>query len=263
MFSYALSYTVYIYISIDINDMVRCLLSVVLVVAFLSLGRADLPVHCTRDHIIGDWTVFVYQGNHDRNNAQSLTFCGHESPDRVESSAYQKDHAYWKDHFDKSGDYADPVEYKLHIETGSATFHRKSQPVSGETRFTMIYDEAFQITDSDDNKYIGIFNFKPVDGWDAQVSESDLKEWESLCDRTSPSPWFAEHDPHGKWGCFLAIRNEHLDPTNSDNAVLEQSQGSTSDLMVEPADDGRVSVERPQKASWFAPPQQGSFTFKG
>lgn len=145
-----------------------------LAAAVLCLGcptLADLPVHCVRSQLEGDWDFFLGAAGPER------TSCGHQSPDREDG---QPEVAL-----------AEIAEQKL-VTLGQPNVAKTASDLAG--RWTMIYDEGFQV----DVDNLSLFAFSRFD-----LAVSDYRRQNvSRCGETQLG-WYRSAD-RTRWGCYYA-----------------------------------------------------------
>mmetsp|Transcript_59858 Transcript_59858/g.106759 ORF Transcript_59858/g.106759 Transcript_59858/m.106759 type:complete len:567 (-) Transcript_59858:66-1766(-) len=135
--------------------------------------RCDLPVHCLRHEIVGDWNFQLGGLSLQR------TSCGHERPDA-------------------EGVQPQNIEQSMEVKTISLlepSMARTKTDVNGN--FTMIYDEGFEV------KVDGLvfFAFSRFD----MVVKDGMKKNFSRCGETHRG-WYREASSRGKWGCYVASK---------------------------------------------------------
>jgi len=154
--------------------------------------RADLPVHCLRHELVGDWEFSLGPAGPKRSS------CGHGKPD-------------------------DPDNQPL-VELSDVAFHKRvrlddpnlaSTANDPDGHWTMIYDEAFEVS-VDGLSFLGFSRF--------DVSYKDgVKTNSSRCGETQLG-WYRTAD-RSQWGCYYAKKVALMAP-----AVKPSLLSSTSDL---------------------------------
>ncbi|CAJ1387278.1 unnamed protein product [Effrenium voratum] len=142
-----------------------------LVLAFLPLALADLPVHCLRHQLTGRWNFFLGPASPQRSS------CGHQQPD-------------------------DPWRQPLVELAGAAPERREVElqepnvAVSGSSKgsWTMIYDEAFEVK-------LGGLSFLAFSKFELLQAEGVSKNV-SRCGQTQLG-WYRDEKGEN-WGCFYA-----------------------------------------------------------
>ena len=131
----------------------------------LTLG--DLPVHCLRHQILGDWNFLLGTSGNVRSN------CGHQRPDV---------------------DTVQPADLDHVAETRTVTFLQPNvatSPTDAHGSYTMIYDEGFEVR-VDNMTFFSFFRFDPPFGNSSGVSR---------CGETARG-WFRD-ESRNTWGCFV------------------------------------------------------------
>mmetsp|Transcript_36264 Transcript_36264/g.66429 ORF Transcript_36264/g.66429 Transcript_36264/m.66429 type:complete len:513 (+) Transcript_36264:85-1623(+) len=140
----------------------------VFIANFLRLAWADLPVHCLRHQVVGEWRFSLGALTSERSS------CGHSRPDLEEAQPLQ---AYLK-----------PTE------TFMLTLHDPNEASAAgmQGRWTMIYDEGFEV--SFDNVSFFAFSNFTFDGQHHNVSHcgSTMVGWYSNTQRTKFGCYFGE-----------------------------------------------------------------------
>jgi len=141
-------------------------------VILFSLALADLPVHCLRHQVVGDWTFQLSPPSATRSS------CGHLKPD--------------------TQDHQPPLQLDDSTEF-SVRFHEPNLVSSGKGSgtFSMVYDEGFEFT-VDDKSFFAFSKFDLVPdvlGRTSNVSKCGETQvgWYSTADRSS-------------FGCFFGRR---------------------------------------------------------
>jgi len=151
---------------------VSCLAGVVIAATF-QLGCADLPVHCLRHQIVGEWEFTLGPLGPER------TTCGHQSPD----SPYKQPHIKF---LEQTGPLSKRKMTLLDPNTASA-----EDGTCGT--WTMIYDEAFEVAVGD-FVYLAFSKFEFTDGAAMQHNVSKCSE--------TQIGWY--HDKmRSQWGCYV------------------------------------------------------------
>lgn len=136
--------------------------------------HCDLPVHCLRHQITGDWKFQLGALSSHRSS------CRHERPD-IEG--------------DQPQDLEQPVAEVKTISLKEPNFAMSKTDTNGN--FTMIYDEGFEV------KVDGLvfFAFSRFD----MVSKDGTKKNVSRCGETHQG-WYREASSRSKWGCYIASK---------------------------------------------------------
>lgn len=139
----------------------------------LRMVHCDLPVHCLRHEIVGDWN-FQLSGL-----SPHRTSCRHERPD-VEGVQPQ--------------DLEQSTETKT-VSLFEPHFAKTKSDVNG--RFTMIYDEGFEV----EVDGLVFFAFSRFD----LVTKDGMKKNVSRCGETHQG-WYRQASSRSKWGCYIASK---------------------------------------------------------
>jgi len=149
-----------------------CRVAALILAVTLPLGRADLPVHCLRHQIVGEWEFTLGPLGDKR------TSCGHKSPD----NPYKQPHMKF-------------LEAMGSLTKTKMTLHDPNT-VSAEDdssgTWTMIYDEAFEVA-AGDMVYTAFSKFT--------FEDAGMQRNISKCDETQIG-WY--HDvSRSRWGCWV------------------------------------------------------------
>lgn len=122
--------------------MKKYLLFLVVIFSF-EFARADLPVHCLKKDIIGEWILELTALQASKDGRVS---CGHDSPDRA-STSYKA----FLDEF--------KTEKTLNIELKEdfTVLHKEKTEEKGT--WNLIYDEGFELELSGGHKYFTFFSY--------------------------------------------------------------------------------------------------------
>ncbi|SPQ95590.1 unnamed protein product (mitochondrion) [Plasmodiophora brassicae] len=152
-----------------------------------TFALADLPVHCMRSQVYGDWDLTLSAPVPNRNVA-----CGHPSPD---TNLAELQLAYE----------IRPVSAVLRVRL-SAPNVVVDRDTAERGTFTTVVDEGMEIRIAG-RVLFAKFHYHLADPADLDDDDDDLppiddrSAYVSDCGRTSPG-WFRQDD--GQWGCFLA-----------------------------------------------------------
>jgi len=146
---------------------------IVFAATLVQLGLADLPVHCLRHQVAGDWEFTLGP------LAPKRSSCGHRKPDNQMNQPHRK-------FIEQQG----PVtSLKLSLQDPDTV---KSED-GGSGTWTMIYDEGFEVAQGD-FVYFAFSKFSFTDGPEGQNNISHCGEtevgWYHNAERT-------------KWGCYF------------------------------------------------------------
>lgn len=150
-----------------------------LLLAALQPVRADLPVHCLRHEVVGDWT-FVLGPLGDRR-----TSCGHLRPDDQDIQPTRLLEV------DKDSASLKKVEISLkEPNTAETADHPKGS-------WSMVYDEAFEVT-------VGGMNYFAFSNYTYEQDSNTERHNVSHCDQTMVG-WYRNED-RTKFGCYYATQ---------------------------------------------------------
>jgi cathepsin C len=191
----------------------------------LRLILADLPVHCLRHQVVGDWEFTLGQLGPKR------TSCGHRKPD----NPLQQPHLQL---LESQGPLA---KRKLTLEDPNTA---SSEEGSSGT-WTMIYDEGFEVA-MDDFVYFAFSKFTFIDG--APEGQNNI----SHCGETQIG-WY--HDKQRtRWGCYVgkkvnADAEGAVGPTLPPAATLSSpvAESAPLDAFGSGADEPVPQVENQKK----------------
>lgn len=140
-------------------------------------ARGDLPVHCLRHQVVGEWEFVLTEPSPTRPH------CGHKTPDREDAQPPQLS-------FSEQGKSAKTLKITLRDPNHAASS-------SGEKgSWTMVYDEGWEVQIGDMNYFaFSRFDFSVVNG---------LKKNQSKCDETMQG-WYSD-SKRSKFGCYTARR---------------------------------------------------------
>jgi len=151
----------------------RSILSVMFALFLVSLVAADLPVHCLRHEVAGEWTFNLGEPSSSRSK------CGHQTPDvagtqpSIEMSQFQ----YQSMKVSLNA----PASAMVNSESGS---------------WSMVYDEGFQV----DAGMKSFFAFNSFDG--SIAPDGNIEKYSSDCTKTQVG-WYTDGD---QYGCFVATK---------------------------------------------------------
>jgi len=135
-----------------------------------AIAVADLPVHCTRSQVLGEWSLFLGTPSADR------TSCGHKRPDAPHGQPEIK----LASSTEMKVTFADKGQNKVVV-----------QHESKEDYFSMVYDEGFEF-DVDDKAFFAFSRFDLVGT--KNISRCDETElgWYSNKDRSEFGCWYGK-----------------------------------------------------------------------
>lgn len=162
-------------------------LSLLVLIAFTFVGGlADLPVHCLRHQVSGDWEFVLGPTSPKRSS------CGHRRPDNPDMQP--------------ALDFVANMGTSAIMQVSLEEPMTASTPDGAEGTWTMIYDEAFEVAIKD-RVFLAFSNFEWVE--DAEKGKTNV----SHCDSTQIG-WY-HNQARTEWGCYLG-RKLTSDPDGSD-----------------------------------------------
>jgi len=145
--------------------------------ASLPYGQADLPVHCLRHQVVGDWEFTL------GSMGDQWTSCGHQRPD---------------DEGSQPGVALQQISGVKKISLQDPNIATSEGRVPG--MWTMIYDEGFEVR-VDGLSFFAFSRFN-------LMYDHDVKTNISLCDQTQLG-WYHNAD-RTKWGCYFGKKVKPL-----------------------------------------------------
>jgi len=166
------------------------LILLILVINFLFIN-SDLPVHCKREQIEGEWIFRVESKSFEASLNDPQTSCGHGFPDRIERTVGDKNFR-----FDSYRDLTLFLgsDYKIYES-------KENKKIVGH--WTPIYDEAFVV-------YYGNSVFTAFMKYYLKDSSSyDDKNYISNCDKTMIGWYVPDSNQNNKnWSCFFGFKSK-------------------------------------------------------
>ncbi|KAF4675177.1 hypothetical protein FOL47_008184 [Perkinsus chesapeaki] len=147
---------------------------VLIIICFNWLSLADLPVHCLRHQIVGDWEFYIGPSSTERSS------CGHKQPD-VESQEPGEDRML----SDNTSTLRITLSNPNNVIMTTDSTHRGT--------WTMVYDEGFE-TRIDNRIFFAFSNFE------LSRDAGGVKHNVSHCDRTLVG-WYSAKN-QSEFGCF-------------------------------------------------------------
>jgi len=181
-------------------------------------ARGDLPVHCLRHQVLGEWEFVLTEPTASRDH------CGHKTPDREDAQPHQLS-------FTAKG--AKTLKITLRDPNHAASS-------SGEQgNWTMVYDEGWEVQIGD----LNYFAFSRFDLY--KVPGSSAKKNVSKCDETMQG-WYSDAK-RSKFGCYAARKVSTVFLSTS--RTVSKHAEVAEPLAVKPlADkDSRSSVRLPKE----------------
>jgi len=136
--------------------------------------HADIPVHCLKHEVVGEWELFLSAPGKER------AHCGHKTPDREE---------------------AQPPVVLTTPRGGSSikvTLHDNNHAkasTGGQGIWTMVYDEGFAFN-------LGKMSYFAFSRFDKVASLTGKSDWQSTCTETIQG-WYSDED-RTTYGCYTA-----------------------------------------------------------
>jgi len=161
-------------------------------------ARADLPVHCLRHQIAGDWDFHLGPLSADRSS------CGHLSPD--------------------SQDHQPKVALTQTVDVKQVSLENPNvvRTSSSEGHWTMIYDEGFEVNVDG----LSFFAFSRFDLHNVGGVKTNV----SRCGETQLG-WYHDLDT-GRWGCYFGRRRGD-DSLHASLLAMAPARGRSSDSAPE------------------------------
>jgi cathepsin C len=136
--------------------------------------EADIPVHCLKHEVVGEWELFLSAPSKER------THCDHKTPDREEEEP--------------------PVVLATPAggSTMKVTLHESNHvkaSTGGEGTWTMVYDEGFAFN-------LGKMSYFAFSRFDFVTSLTGSRSPQSTCTETIQG-WYSDED-RTKYGCYTA-----------------------------------------------------------
>ncbi|CAD7936342.1 unnamed protein product [Amoebophrya sp. A120] len=160
---------------------------------------ADLPVHCLRHQVEGDWTFYLSEPSPERSS------CGHGRPDNEKREPNPRDLVVDSN--------AGGGNRQMKVSLSMPNRAQTDTDVAGT--FTMIYDEGFEV--AVDNKVFFAFSRFDLDA---------LGRNQTKCDETLTG-WYHDRDG-GNYGCYYGRKNQSPQLPNDLSSSEESSTASTS-----------------------------------
>ncbi len=163
--------------------------------------KSDLPVHCRKEKIAGEWTFKVNAETFQPSLKNEVTTCGHGFPNRIEKTIGEPKFSfakYQKDVVVKLG-----ADYKVY-ENGLIV-----------GRYTPVYDEGFICWYKDSIFTVHMMYYYKQKG--------DKKPY-SECDKTLIGWYVPNNKKNNKnWSCFYGVKNTSKSQTTSKGIFLIKS----------------------------------------
>lgn len=177
-------------------------------------AQGDLPVHCVRHQIVGEWRFSLSPlGDH-------RTSCGHRRPDIEEAQPERAivDSAISAAQLKPANVSADPIVTQMFVALKDPSHAATGQDTRGT--WTMVYDEGFEVN-------IAGLNFFAFSNFTFDVNPSDpLKKKHNTthCEETMVG-WYQNMD-RTKFGCFYGTKvlQESGQPATPVPALVTKSQ---------------------------------------
>lgn len=201
-------------------------LSVISFIIFIQSTLADLPIHCLKHQVVGDWTLQITTPSLIATSYQNN--CGHEIPDNPKNS-----HLALKDSFTPF------TEFRVKLADDAQVLQNNADSIEPGT-WTMIYDEGLDIS-VNNRRFTAFFEYVPdstgtvtsycgrtVVGW-----YQDLISGEKACFR-GEKIIHSEDEAENMFGESLAQMSIVQPTTKISNTVLLQlnSPGRMNKMMT-------------------------------
>jgi len=185
---------------------------------------ADLPVHCLRHQVVGDWEFILALPRPERSS------CGHHLPDNPEQQPALK---FLQDN-------GPTTSIHLSLKDPSTVVAENG----GTGTWTMIYDEAFEVS-LEGTVFLAFSNFEYVQ--DAELGRTNV----SHCDATQIG-WY--HDAaRTRWGCYLGLKKGSkvkLPPTAAPSTAAPVAQPAQLALVRQQVDPAGGRPPSVPQADW-------------
>ena len=162
---------------------------------FLSLSptKSDLPVHCLKSQILGEWTL---ETSSHIDTSDGRVLCGHDSPDKA-STSYKA----FLDAFKAKS------SFKVDLKEDDTVIAIDDKNEKGS--WSMIYDEGFEIK----LKGVKYFAFSAYEIKNSTAANNAV----SICDKTLVG-WYYVGETKEK-GCYRGVKTE----ANKENVSFQQT----------------------------------------
>lgn len=101
----------------------------IIAIATVGIVQCDLPVHCVKHQVVGRWRL---QTSEPKLDGQGPLTCGHHVPDNQKTS-YQA----------MQSEFKEKQKLELSLTSDNTAMENENSPLG---RWTMVYDEGFEIT---------------------------------------------------------------------------------------------------------------------
>lgn len=164
------------------------LLCIISLLSLLTFVKSDLPVHCKKEQISGDWVFRIEKVVFNPKLLDEKTTCGHGYPDRIETTVGDVDFSF--DSFE---------DVEVHLNSDYSVSDSNGKKVG---TWTTIYDEAF-VVNFGDKIYTAFLKY--------YKNPNNQGEYLSNCEKTMIG-WFQadKNEPSKNWSCFLGFRKQLL-----------------------------------------------------
>ena len=176
-------------IKFSLLPIILLILSILLNIS--TIIKADLPVHCLKHDIIGEWVIKASIPK-EVNSGHDMK-CGHSEPSS-ENNAYLAQSPY-------------PLDLEYHVVLKNVSTAVLTMPNTPNNKqqignWTMVYDEGFNI-DTEDWSFFAFSKYEVVETPDANNYPSK-KIFNSKCYATCVG-WYTNKKMN-KWGCYQAYK---------------------------------------------------------
>lgn len=179
----------------------------------VNLYKSDLPVHCKREEISGQWTFRINADVFNPSLNDYRSSCGHGFPDKVEK--LNKDINYSFEHY-KDISIVLGNDYKVY---DSSTSQLKG-------KWTPVYDEGF-ILNYENSVFTAFMKYYLNPSYKNKTAKPENKDYLSNCSKTMIG-WYIkdERENNNNWSCFFAFKKEisHEFLENSNRTFLKPNK---------------------------------------
>jgi C1A family cysteine protease len=152
--------------------------------------NSDLPVHCKREQIEGNWIFRIEQETFNPNLKNEKTNCGHGFPDRVEKTMGDVNFKFY--HY---------IDVELNLSSDYKIYDQTNSLVGS---WTPIYDEAFVVYYKN-SVFTAFMKYYLKTG----ATSTDNSNYLSNCDKTMIGWYIPDKNQNDKnWSCFFGFKSK-------------------------------------------------------
>ncbi len=174
--------------------------------------KTDLPIHCKREEIEGEWIFRINKDSFEPNLADYRSTCGHGFPDKIEK--LESDINYSFDNF---------MDVPIFLGKDYKIYDPISNQLKG--KWTPVYDEGF-IVNYEKSVFTAFMKYylKPDLNYTGKNKNAVDDNFLSNCKKTMIG-WFImdQNENNKNWSCFFGFKKEISDQfvfKNSKNNIL-------------------------------------------